>query len=65
MLGKDAQRILSQIGYMPTHTKAESPLTQARLQVLDPAALIDEYACNNPRSSASFQRTGRRTPIFR
>jgi iron(III) transport system substrate-binding protein len=51
MLGEHGQRILAQIGYVPTHTKVESPLKQTRLQVLDPSALVDEYE----RSNALFE----------
>jgi ABC-type Fe3+ transport system substrate-binding protein len=43
MLSEDAQRIIAEIGYVPTHASVASPLPQAKLQVLDPAALIDEY----------------------
>jgi iron(III) transport system substrate-binding protein len=43
MLGEDAQRIIADIGYVPTHAGVASPLAQAKLQVLDPAALVDEY----------------------
>lgn len=60
MLGEDAQRLLAQIGYVPTHTKVESPLKQAKVQVLDPAALIDQFE----RSNALFEEVvlGRRAP---
>jgi iron(III) transport system substrate-binding protein len=51
MLSEDAQRILADIGYVPTHARVESPLRQTQLQVLDPAALVDEYE----RSMRLFQ----------
>ena len=43
MLSEDAQRIIAGIGYVPTHAKVDSPLKQTKLQVLDPAVLVDEY----------------------
>ena len=51
ILSEDAQRILADIGYVPTHARVESPLRQTQLQVLDPAALVDEYE----RSMRLFQ----------
>jgi iron(III) transport system substrate-binding protein len=51
MLSEDAQRILADIGYVPTHAKVDSPLRQTKLQVLDPAALVDGYE----RSMRLFQ----------
>jgi iron(III) transport system substrate-binding protein len=43
MLSEDAQRIIAGIGYVPTHSRVDSPLRQTKLQVLDPAVLVDEY----------------------
>jgi iron(III) transport system substrate-binding protein len=51
MLGEHGQKIIAGIGYVPTHVKVESPLKGVRLQVLDPAALVDEY----DRSNALFE----------
>jgi iron(III) transport system substrate-binding protein len=36
------QRILAKIGYVPTHTKIESPVKGVKLKLLDAAALLDE-----------------------
>ncbi len=43
MLSEDAQRIIADIGYVPTRARVGSPLKQTKLQVLDPAVLVDEY----------------------
>jgi len=51
LLGEEAQRIIADIGYVPTHAGVPSPLRGAKLQMLDPAALIDEY----DRSLALFE----------
>ena len=51
MLSESAQRIIAGIGYVPTHADVPSPLRQTKLQVLDPAALVDEYQ----RSLALFE----------
>jgi iron(III) transport system substrate-binding protein len=51
MLSEDAQRIIADIGYVPSHKDVPSPLRQTKVQVLDPAALVDEY----DRSFALFQ----------
>lgn len=51
MLGEEAQRIVADIGYVPSHAGVRSPLRGTKLQVLDPAALLDEY----PRSFALFE----------
>jgi iron(III) transport system substrate-binding protein len=51
MLGEEAQRIIADIGYVPTHKGVASPLRQTKVQVLDPAALLDEY----DRSLGLFQ----------
>ena len=51
MLSEDAQRIIADIGYVPTHADVPSPLRQTKLQLLDPAALLDEY----DRSLALFE----------
>jgi iron(III) transport system substrate-binding protein len=53
LLSEGAQRILADIGYVPTHAKVASPLRQTKLQVLDPAALVDEYE----RSMRLFEET--------
>ena len=58
MLGEHAQRLLARIGYVPTHTKVQSPLKDTKLQILDPSALVDDYE----RSNALFEEVilGRR-----
>ena len=43
LLSEDAQRIIAGIGYVPTHRNVESPLRQTKVEVLDPARLVDEY----------------------
>ena len=53
LLSEDAQRIIAGIGYVPTHTRVASPLGGVKLQVLDPAALVDEY----DRSMRLFEET--------
>ncbi len=42
MLSPEGQRILAKIGYVPTSTKVESPVTGVRLKYLDSAKLVDE-----------------------
>ena len=42
MLSPEAQRIISKIGYYPTSTKVEPPITNIKMKVLNPAVLLDE-----------------------
>jgi iron(III) transport system substrate-binding protein len=42
LLGEEAQRILARIGYVPTHTRVESPVKGVQLKSLDAAKLLDE-----------------------
>jgi iron(III) transport system substrate-binding protein len=44
MLGADAQAILARIGYPPTSTLVESPLTGVKIKYLDGAELLDNQA---------------------
>jgi iron(III) transport system substrate-binding protein len=44
MLGMDAQAILARIGYPPTSTLVESPLTGVKIKYLDGAELLDNQA---------------------
>jgi ABC-type Fe3+ transport system substrate-binding protein len=42
VIGPEGQRALARIGYVPTHTKVESPVKGVRLKSLDVATLVDE-----------------------
>src|SRR6267142_2030373 len=42
VIGPEGQRTLAGIGYVPTHTKVESPVKGVKLKSLDVTALVDE-----------------------
>ena len=42
IIGPEGQRTLAGIGYVPTHTRVESPVKGVELKSLDAAALVDE-----------------------
>ena len=52
LLGEDAQRIIARIGYVPTHTRVESPVKGVQLKRLDAAKLLDEQE----KSSRLFEQ---------
>jgi ABC-type Fe3+ transport system substrate-binding protein len=41
IIGAEGQRMLAKIGYVPTHTKIESPVKGVKLKYLDAATLLD------------------------
>jgi len=52
LLGPDGQRILAEIGYVPTSTKVESPVKGVTLKYLDSAKLVDDQE----KSTRRFQQ---------
>jgi len=42
IIGAEGQRMLAKIGYVPTHSKIESPVKGVKLKFLDAATLLDE-----------------------
>jgi ABC-type Fe3+ transport system substrate-binding protein len=52
LIGYEGQRILADIGYVPTHVKVDSPVRGVRLKYLDSAALLDE----SERSTRLFEQ---------
>ena len=48
-------RALAKIGYVPTHSKVESPLKGVKLKLLEPAALLDEQDRSQERFDAMLQ----------
>jgi len=55
MLGTESQRTVARIGYVPTSTKVDSPLTGVRLKVLEAGALLDEQDSSLSRFEALLQ----------